>query len=288
MSSLAGVLLAVALGAPPALASPVAGGGHGTPAFAAQVSPPTLTVTGVTSSEVDLSWSAPPPTAPPTTPSTMPPTTPSTTPPTTPLTTPPTSPTTPPTTPPTSPTTQIIAGPTATRGGVQSGGLLVGKYVRSDPADGYDVYEGTSSGGESLLAGPVTGTTFHVTDLHAGITYYFEVTAVDASGNESGRSNEVHVTTPTPGASDNTTGVLVGLVVIVAAIVGGLVWWRRRPRPPRSPRPPAPHPPVIKAVPEAGPPIATSVQATRTGATHTVRIESQPGTSIITMEEVPR
>lgn len=261
----------------------MAGGGHGTPAFAAQASPPTLTVTGVSSSEVDLSWTAPPLTTPPTTPSTTPPTTPSTTPPTTPSTTPPTSPTTPPTTPPTSPSTQIIAGPTAAPGGAESGDLLVGKYVR-DPVGGYDVYEGTSSGGESLLTGPVTGTTFHATDLHAGTTYYFEVTSVDAGGNESGLSNEVQATTPTPGAADNTTGVLVGLGLIVAAIAGGLVWrWRRRP-----PRPPAPHPPVIKAVPDAGPPIATSVYAIRTGATHTVRIESHPGTSITTMEEVPR
>jgi uncharacterized iron-regulated membrane protein len=271
MISLAGVLLVVTLSAAPALASSVAGGGHGTPAFAAQASPPTLTVTGVSSSEVDLSWTAPPPT------------TPSTTPPTTPSTTPPTTPTTSLTTPPTSPTTQIIAAPTAAPGGAESGDLLVGKYVRSDPAGDYDVYEGTSSGGESLLTGPVTGSTFHATDLHAGTTYYFEVTSVDA-GNESGRSNEVQATTLTPGAADNTTGVLVGLGVIVAAIVGGLVWrWRRRP-----PRPPGPHPPVIKAVPDAGPPIATSVYAIRTGATHTVRIESHPGTSITTMEEVPR
>ena len=258
MTSLAGVLLA--LGAAPALASSLAGGGHGTPAFAAQASPPTLTVTGVSSSEVDLSWTAPPPT----TPSTMPPTT-------------------PPTTPPTSPTTQIIAAPAAAPGSAESGNLLVGKYVRSDPAGGYDVYEGTSSGGESLLTGPVTGTTFHATDLHAGTTYYFEVTSVDAAGDQSGLSNEVQATTPAPGAAANTTGVLVGLGVIVAAIVGGLVWWRRRP-----PRPPGPHPPVITAVPDAGPPIATSVYAIRTGATHTVRIESHPGASITTMEEVPR
>jgi len=282
MISLAGVLLAVTLGAAPALASSVAGGGHGTPAFSAQASPPTLTIAGVSSSEVDLSWTAPPPTTPPTTPSTTPPTTPSTTPPTTPSTTPPTSPTTPPTTPSTSPTTPIIAGPTAAPGAAESRDLLVGKYVRSDPVGGYDVYEGTSSGGESLLTGLVTGTTFHATDLHAGTTYYFEVTSVDADGNESGRSNEVHATTPTPGTADNTTGVLVGLAVIVAAVVGGLVWWRRRP-----PRPPAPHPPVIKAVPDAGPQVATSVHAIRTGATHTVRIESHPGTSITTMEEVP-
>jgi uncharacterized iron-regulated membrane protein len=279
MISLAGALLAVTLGAAPALASSVAGGGHGSPAFAAQASPPTLTVTGVSSSEVDLSWTAPPPT----TPSTTPPTTPSTTPPTTPSTTPPTSPTTSLTTPPTSPTTQIIAAPAAAPGGAESGDLLVGKYVRSDPAGGYDVYEGTSSGGESLLTGPVTGSTFHATDLHAGTTYYFEVTSVDAAGDQSGLSNEVQATTPTPGAADNTTGVLVGLGVIVAAIVGGLVWWRRRP-----PRPPGPHPPVIKAVPDAGPPIATSVYAIRTGAMHTVRIEPHPGASMTTMEEVPQ
>jgi hypothetical protein len=156
---------------------------------------------------------------------------------------------------------------------------LVGKYVRGDSAGGYDVYEGISPGGESLRAGPVTGTTFKVTGLTPGTTYYFEVTAVDA-GNQSGRSNEVQATTPTSAPSSGPpSGVIGGLIAIGAAIAGVLVWRRLR-------RPPPPPPSDIKAVPDAGPPPAISAHATGTGATHTVRIESDPGTSITTMEEV--
>ncbi len=57
----------------------------------------------------------------------------------------------------------------------------------------YNVYQGTSSGGETLLKGGLTGTTFTSTGLTNAKTYYFEVTAVDAAG-ESGYSNEVSAT----------------------------------------------------------------------------------------------
>jgi chitodextrinase len=149
-------------------------------------------------------------------------------------------------------------------------------------AAGYYVYDGSSSNGESgpVNADPVTGTTFRVTGLHGGTTYYFKVTAVDA-GKESGFSNEAQATTPTlVPAPGPPWGVLVGLAVIVAAIVGVFVW-RRLPRhwPPD---------PVIKAVPHAGPPLAKSIHATGRGPTHTVRIESHPGKSITTKEVRPR
>jgi len=65
---------------------------------------------------------------------------------------------------------------------------------------GYNVYRSTTSGGPYTLItnSPVTGTSFSDTTVQAGVTYFYVVTAVDASGNESVNSNEVSVTIPTP------------------------------------------------------------------------------------------
>ena len=56
---------------------------------------------------------------------------------------------------------------------------------------GYKVYFGTASGvyGPPITAGNVT--TYLVTNLQNGNTYYFSVTAYDTYGNESLHSNEV-------------------------------------------------------------------------------------------------
>jgi hypothetical protein len=63
----------------------------------------------------------------------------------------------------------------------------------SDPA-GYKIYYGTSSGmySRSIDVGNVTSYT--VSDLTEGVTYYFAATAYDGSGNESDLSNEVSTT----------------------------------------------------------------------------------------------
>jgi fibronectin type 3 domain-containing protein len=65
---------------------------------------------------------------------------------------------------------------------------------------GYNVYRSTVSGGPYTLltSSPVTGTTFTDTTVQARVTYYYVVTAVDSSGNESAYSNEASVTVPTP------------------------------------------------------------------------------------------
>jgi Fibronectin type III domain len=61
------------------------------------------------------------------------------------------------------------------------------------PVTGYEVYDGTSSGAESL-AGNSSATSDTVTGLRSGTTYYFEVTAVNSAG-ESARSTEASATT---------------------------------------------------------------------------------------------
>ena len=65
----------------------------------------------------------------------------------------------------------------------------------------YNIYEGTTSGGETLLQNTgSTGTSFTVTGLTNGTTYFFEVTAVNGVG-EGPVSNEASATPATvPGA----------------------------------------------------------------------------------------
>jgi len=64
----------------------------------------------------------------------------------------------------------------------------------SSDVAGYRVYWGTGSGSyvQAVGAGVNTGsaTTYTVTGLTAGRTYYFAVTAYDAAGNESAFSAE--------------------------------------------------------------------------------------------------
>lgn len=59
----------------------------------------------------------------------------------------------------------------------------------------YNIYRGTASGGltaKTLLSSGDTGTTYTDTAAMAGTTYYYQVTAVNKSGTESGASNEVN------------------------------------------------------------------------------------------------
>jgi hypothetical protein len=60
---------------------------------------------------------------------------------------------------------------------------------------GYKIYESTSSGtyGAAIATVPRSTSSFVVTGLQRGVTYYFVITAYDTSGNESARSAEVRV-----------------------------------------------------------------------------------------------
>jgi fibronectin type 3 domain-containing protein len=60
-------------------------------------------------------------------------------------------------------------------------------------ADSYNIYKGTSSGGESLLASGVTGTSFTDSSVSDDTTYFYFVTAVNSAG-ESDASAEVSAT----------------------------------------------------------------------------------------------
>ena len=65
---------------------------------------------------------------------------------------------------------------------------------------GYNVYRGTQSGGPYavLNSAPDATTTYSDSSVQAGATYYYVVTAVDATGTESAYSNQTQAIIPTP------------------------------------------------------------------------------------------
>jgi Divergent InlB B-repeat domain/Fibronectin type III domain len=80
---------------------------------------------------------------------------------------------------------------------------------------GYKLYYGTASGDYAHAIDVGNTTMYTVTNLTAGDTYYFAVTAHDASGYESEHSNEVSTTivqqyTLTARKSGNGTGTITG------------------------------------------------------------------------------
>lgn len=70
----------------------------------------------------------------------------------------------------------------------------------TSPVIGYNVYRGTASGGPyvMIVTAPQAGTTYTDLTVQSGITYYYVVTAVDSTGNESSYSNEAVAVIPTP------------------------------------------------------------------------------------------
>src|SRR5262247_398781 len=62
---------------------------------------------------------------------------------------------------------------------------------------GYKLYYGSQSGQYKTMIPVGMTTTYTVTNLPAGQTYYFAATAYDSAGTESDLSNEVSVTLPT-------------------------------------------------------------------------------------------
>lgn len=74
--------------------------------------------------------------------------------------------------------------------------------------DHYNVYRGTTNGGPYTLIVSQGGTSFTDTGLTNGTTYYYVVTAVDTTGNESTDSNQASATPGT--ATGNANDIYVG------------------------------------------------------------------------------
>jgi hypothetical protein len=68
----------------------------------------------------------------------------------------------------------------------------------STGATKYQVWRGTTPGGETLLNSSVTTTSYTDNTVVSGTTYYYVVKAVDSSNNVSPSSGEVQAVIPTP------------------------------------------------------------------------------------------
>jgi len=100
-------------------------------------------------------------------------------------------------------------------------------WTASTGATSYNIYRGTTSGGEGSTPyrTGVTTTSFTDTGVINGTTYYYQITAVNMAG-ESARSNQASATpqAPAPAApanlSANTTGVNLKLAWIQSTNAG--------------------------------------------------------------------
>ena len=111
-------------------------------------------------------------------------------------------------------------------------------------ASSYNIYQGTSAGGESAtpVQTALTGTTATVSSLTNGTTYYFKVAAVDAGG-ASALSNETSAMPVAPGGGGGGGGSLGMLEVMLLAVLAALAAasrYRERTQRAMSARPMAP------------------------------------------------
>ena len=100
-------------------------------------------------------------------------------------------------------------------------GQVTLSWTGSSGATSYNVYRGTTSGGETSLHTGVSGTSYTDTRAVKGTTYYYEVTAVNSAG-ESGKSNEVSAT---PTAKAFTQVNMTGSFNVLDGIVNDGTTW---------------------------------------------------------------
>jgi fibronectin type 3 domain-containing protein len=67
---------------------------------------------------------------------------------------------------------------------------IVLSWTGSSGATSYNLYRGTSSGGETKYKSSIVGTSYTDTGVSGGVVYYYRAAAVNSSG-ENGKSNEV-------------------------------------------------------------------------------------------------
>ncbi|HEY1789728.1 MAG TPA: hypothetical protein VGJ73_16390, partial [Verrucomicrobiae bacterium] len=90
----------------------------------------------------------------------------------------------------------------------------------------YDIYRGTSSGGETLLASGLTSASYVDSAVANGVTYYYEVTAVNGSSTQTADSPEVSATVLSLTPPNITSVALSGTSLTITATNGtaGGMW----------------------------------------------------------------
>jgi hypothetical protein len=118
----------------------------------------------------------------------------------------------------------IIIGVIASNALAAQATLAWDPNTESDLA-GYKVHYGTASGSYTVHTDVHNVTTYSVTGLTAGQTYYFAASAYDASGNESGYSNPVSYAVPgangaptTPATPTGAASALVNTAIAFSAL----------------------------------------------------------------------
>ncbi len=160
----------------------------------------------------------------------------------------------------------------------------------------YKVYVATAPGVPGRAAnGSIRSTDVTVTGLANGTVYYFMVSAVNATGNESPFSTEVsaepltaagltvHLSPPT--APTQLIALLAAVAAMAAAGVFTLIARRRRIRSPARSRQQMAVAPDVRVVPDTPRPDVLGVRDTGQEPTHTVRLEPRPGVTTTTIKE---
>jgi len=133
----------------------------------------------------------------------------------------------------------------------------------------YNVYRATSSTGAKASIGTPTSTTFTDTNVEQEKTYYYWVTAVNATSIQSDYSNEASTTIPKQSTEGEFPWIWIIVVLIVILLVVGLILLMRRKKPEEAlpepiegeEAPPEPEGAPEEAPPEEAPPEETSEAA---------------------------
>lgn len=119
-------------------------------------------------------------------------------------------------------TTTVLAAVPSGLSATAANGAVTLSWTASTGATSYNIYQGSSAGGEgNSAATSVSATSMTISGLTNGQTYYFKVAAVDAGGT-SAQSNESSATpaappAPPPASSGGGGGGSIDLIDLIAA-----------------------------------------------------------------------
>lgn len=161
------------------------------------------------------------------------------------------------------------------------------------PVAGYKIYQATAPGGLETPIGTASGSGIVVPHLNNGTMYYFTVSALSATGQESAQSMEAAAKpqhqghqVPIPASVPKQLLALLAAAGAMVVAVGFTLLTRRGHLRPRArDRQRAAVAPDIKAVADTARPDVMSVHDTGREPVHTVRFEPDPGIATMTIGE---